>query len=530
MMAIGALLSPLSVLTSCSDWNDHYEGALGGSNPNSLIEEIASHEELSDISILLANTKVFRHHKVTETSYADILSGGQSLTLMAPVNGTFNLDSLLTLLETAQGDSAVEHFFVKNHIIRSPHSATEGRYKSLNGKYVTFTPDNIGGVEIGQKNISTRNGVLHIMKSPIEYKKTIYETLVLDEEYKDVGAGIASYNEDEFDEDASVSSGNVDGVPVYVDSVIYERNKMMEAIGLLNAEDSVYYAAIPTNEGWKKAWDKALKYYNYADNVDKRDSLQKYYTMRALLDDAIFSKTMQASPVDSIISVHYNRSTPEYHVFYKPYESTGLFGKAKSFKNCSNGILYTYDEWPFDPIQTFFKKIEQEGEYTWDMADYSTKDTLSITTKIIVGGRVHKGSYVRLAPAASKYGSLWRVIYKIPNVLSGKYKVHFVSLSKTIDPTTTDTDKEVRFKATVNYLDQSGKSKEFDCGGQIIGINDYDEKKVNDLVIAEVDFPVCQYGQSNDVTITIKGNANPKSSAQSSIIYLDYIYLEPVIE
>ena len=164
------------------------------------------------------------------------------------------------------------------------------------------------------------------------------------------------------------------------------------------------------------------------------------------------------------------------------------------------------------------------------MADYSTKDTLSITTKIIVGGGVHKGSYVRLAPAASKYGSLCRVIYKIPNVLSGKYKVHFVSLSKTIDPTTTDTDKEVRFKATVNYLDQSGKSKEFDCGGQIIGINDYDEKKVNDLVIAEVDFPVCQYGQSNDVTITIKGNANPKQTKQSSIIYLDYIYLEPVIE
>lgn len=182
-----------------------------------------------------------------------------------------------------------------------------------------------------------------------------------------------------------------------------------------------------------------------------------------------------------------------------------------------------------DPIQTFFKKIEQEGEYTWNMADYSTKDTLSITTKIIVGGGVHKGSYVRLAPAASKYGSLWRVIYKIPNVLSGKYKVHFVTLSKAIDPTTTDTDKEVRFKATVNYLDQSGKSQEFDCGALIVGTDEYVEK-VNDLVIAEVDFPVCQYGQSNDVTITIKGNANPKSSAQSSIIYLDYIYLEPVIE
>jgi hypothetical protein len=140
MMAIGAFLSPLSVMTSCSDWADHYENVSGGSNPNSLYEEIASHEELSDFAVLLANTKVFRHHKVTETSYADILSGGQSLTLMAPVNGTYNIDSLLQVLETAQGDSSVENFVVKNHIIRSPHSAVEGRYKALNGKYVDIAP------------------------------------------------------------------------------------------------------------------------------------------------------------------------------------------------------------------------------------------------------------------------------------------------------------------------------------------------------------------------------------------------------
>jgi hypothetical protein len=241
---------------------------------------------------------------------------------------------------------------------------------------------------------------------------------------------------------------------------------------------------------------------------------------------------MQASPVDSITSVHYNRSTPEYHVFYKPYESAGLLGKAKSTKRCSNGVLYLYDEWPFDPTQTYFKKIEQEGEYTWNMTDYSVGDTLKISTKTIVGGGVHKGSYVRLAPGASKYGSLWHVIYEIPGVLSGKYKVHFVSLSKTIDPTTTDPERPVKFKATINYYDQSGKSQKFDCGALTVGTDEYDETtKANDKVIAEIDFPVCQYGQTTDVTITINGNANPKkTSTESSIIYLDYIYLEPVIE
>ena len=526
MMAIGAFLSPLSVLTSCSDWNDHYENASGGSTTNSLFDEIASHEELSDFSTLIARTKVFRHHKVTETSYADILSGGQSLTLMAPVNGTFNLDSLLTVLETAQGDSAVEHFVVKNHIIRSPHSATEGRYKSLNGKYVVVTPGSIGGSEIDQANIHTRNGVLHVMKSPIEYKKTIYETLVLDEDYKNVGTGIASYNEDVFDENASVQSGVVEGVPVYVDSVIYERNKMMEAIGLLNAEDSVYSVAIPTNEGWKKAWDKAVKFFNYADNVDKRDSLQKYYTMRALLDDAVFSKTMQSSPNDSIISVQYNRSTPEYHVFYKPYESTGLLGKANSIRSCSNGFLYCYDEWPFDPTQTYFKKIEQEGEYTWNISDYTT-ERCNLNVKAVLDKQVHKGSYVRLSPIKSNDAMLWNVSYRVPGVLSGKYKVHIVTLSKTID--VIDEEKIVKFKTSINYYDQSGKLQNTPWSEQTIETEDY-VNKVKDMVVAEMEFPVCQFGQTTDVTVTINGNANPKKKTETSIIYLDYIYLEPVIE
>lgn len=528
MMAIGAFLSPLSVMTSCSDWADHYENVSGGSNPNSLYEEIASHEELSDFAVLLANTKVFRHHKVTETSYADILSGGQSLTLMAPVNGTYNIDSLLQVLETAQGDSSVENFVVKNHIIRSPHSAIEGRYKALNGKYVDIAPGTINGVEIDKRNIQTRNGVLHVMKAPLEYNKTIYETLVYDEDFKEVGAGIASYNEDVFNEEASISSGNVDGVPVYVDSVIYERNKMLEAIGLLNDEDSVYTAAIPTNDGWNRAWNKTIKYFNYADDVDKRDSLQKYNTMRALLDDAVFSKSMQSSPNDSIISVHYNRSTPEYHVFYKPFESTGLLGKANTTRKCSNGIVYCYDEWPFDPTKTYFKKIEQEGEYTWNITDY-TSTLCNITTDEVVDKvkrtKVHKGAYVRIAPKTTN--GTWDVSYKLSDILSGKYNVHVVILKKSFVVENAK-DLPVKYKVKLKYYGQDGKEIVKECGEKTSDPN----IDVHDLIVEEgMEFPVCQFGQSTYVTITLTGNANKrKTKDETSEMYLDYIYLEPVIE
>ena len=532
LMVVGTLLSPLSVLTSCSDWSDHYENASGGSNANSLFEEIASRADVSDFTEVLMNTRVFRQHKVTATNYAEVLSGGQSLTVMAPLNGTFNKDSLLAELQTAQGDSAVENFFVKNHLVRSPHSAVDSRLKMLNGKYIDFSSTSIGGVPLSESNIETRNGTLHILQGPVIYNKTLYETLVMDKDFTDIGGIIASYNEDYFDENASVSSGMIDGVPIYVDSVIIERNKMMEAIGLLNAEDSVYYMSVPTNAGWKSAWTKAVKYFNYADNVEKRDSLQKYWTTRALLDDAIFSRTIQSSEKDSVISYWYTKITPEYHVFYKPYEPTGLFGKAKGKRMCSNGILYYYDEWPFDPQQTYFKKIEQEGESTWNITAW-TSDKCNTNPKTTNDKRVHKGGYVQIIPASTN--GTYDVTYKLTNVLSGKYNVHLVTIPKTIYSEAAK-NLPVKYKIKLTYYGQDGKEIVKDCGafdstiGTVEG-NITPDDVSNMIVAANMEFPVSLYNQSNYVTITITGNANKKkASTETSEMYLDYIYLEPVNE
>ena len=525
LMVVGTILSPLSVLTSCSDWNDHYDNASGGSNGNTLFEEIASRAEISDFSEVLQNTKVFRQHKVTSTTYAELLSGGSSLTVLAPMNGTFNKDSLLAELQTAKGDSAVEHFFVKNHLVRSPHSAVDSRLISLNGKYIDFSSTEIGGAPVGESNIQTRNGVLHVLEAPVEYRKTLYETLVQEEDFKSVGACLAAYNEDYFDENASVSSGLVDGVPVYVDSVVIERNKMMEAIGQINAEDSVYYMSVPTDAGWVSAWQQAEKYFNYADDVDKRDSLQRYWTARALLDDAIFSRTIQSSPTDSVISYWYTKSTPEYHVFKKPYESTGLFGKAKGQKECSNGILYYYDEWPFSPKETYFKKIEQEGEYTWNITTY-TSTKCALNERTTTNKKVHKGGYVQILP--NENNGKWDVIYKLTDVLSGKYNIHLVTLPKTIylnDETATDLP--VKYKVSLTYYGQDGKEVVKNCGNHESTAYEI----CDEIVAANMEFPVSLYRQSNYVTITISGNASGRRpDTETSEMFLDYIYLEPVNE
>ena len=132
---------------------------------------------------------------------------------------------------------------------------------------------------------------------------------------------------------------------------------------------------------------------------------------------------------------------------------------------------------------------------------------------------------MRIAPKSSN--GIWDVTYRIPNVLSGKYNVHVVTLPKDF---VVDGAKElpVHYTVAINYYDQAGKLQTYPCGDK------YSVKsKITDLVVAEgMVFPVCQYGRDGiDVTITISGNSKPIfASKETTEMYLDYIYLEPVIE
>ena len=127
LMALLSIILPLGggglLLTSCTDWDDHYENEAANSSDLTLWDAIKQRDDLSDFAQVLENTMVFRQHKKTSVSYADVLKGGRSFTLFAPVNGTFNKDSLLSLVTTAKGDSAVERFFIMNHLAQNLVSA-----------------------------------------------------------------------------------------------------------------------------------------------------------------------------------------------------------------------------------------------------------------------------------------------------------------------------------------------------------------------------------------------------------------------
>ena len=517
-----------TVFTACSDWNDHYEGTADAAEGATLWQQLKANPQLSDFCDVLEQTKVYRMHKKTPVSYADLLSSGQSFTVMAPVNGTFNKDSLLRLVQTVVGDSAVEKSFVQNHITRSLVSSTPETTKMLmlNMKRMTMANGAVDNIPVTVANTKSSNGVLHVMQHALPYNYNILEMLSDNPQLENIGANIRSFNEDIFDPAASVSNGVVDGVPVYVDSVVYERNRLLENIGLLDAEDSTYLVVVPTTEGWNEVYNETSKYFVYDKGIDKRDSLQQHYTMRALLEDGVFNMTDQKSVNDSLISVPYLRTNQSfekgkkvYHVFQKPFEEGGILYGAQKLQ-CSNGSVYTTPKWSFKPTDTFFKELRTEGESTWMITQ---ERDCSYNTRRQIADSISSGSYLQIIPKSGT--SNWELTFRISNTLSGDYDICAVILPQSVAGLSTD--RPCKFKATINYVDEDNIPQSFNCGNTQF---QSDPARVDTVVLAEAfHFPTCNYDQ-NEVKVTLKLQCSilaRETSRFSREMYLDCIYLRP---
>jgi len=520
-----------AALTACADWNDHYDDANAAEGSTlTLWQQLKAEPQLSDFCQVLEQTKLFRMHRKTVVSYADLLSSGQSFTVVAPVNGTFNKDSLLQLVQTAQGDSMVEKAFVQNHLSRSLSSVTAEpqQIRLLNTKYMTSADGQIGGVGLSSLNRHAKNGIMHVAQRPLPYMRSLYESLSDLSQFSAIGRQLRQYEEDYFDADASVSSGIIEGVPVYVDSVVIERNRMLERIGYLDAEDSLYWAVAPSADGWQQAWDEASRYFVYDEQMLKRDSLQQYWTTRALLDDAVFNMTDQLSTNDSLVSVQYLQSRltakvgkPVNHVFRRPFEAGGILYGAQPIA-CSNGVLYQTQTWPFTPEQTYFKELWSEAE---DRSLITAEKDCSYNARLVAADSVSEGSYLQILPRTTT--SNWELTFRVNNTLSADYDICAIILPQTVGGQVANNSNPCKFRAYIDYVDESGKSKTFDCGKTQFTTH---PERVDTVVLAEAfHLPTCNYDQ-NDIKVTVRLQCNilaRETSRYSREMYLDCIYLRP---
>ena len=530
-MQCALCIAAATLFGACTEWSDHYDGADSAEGGNlTLWQQLKGNPQLSDFCQVLEQTKVFRMHKKTPVSYADLLDGGQSFTIVAPVNGSFNKDSLLQLVQTAQGDSVVERFFVFNHLARSLNSvgAEPKSMFLLNKKHVSMGDGAIEGVHLTNPNIHAKNGVLHIAERPLPYQRNLYEAVCDLPEFSGIGANLRQYEEDEFDADRSVSSGIIEGVPVYVDSVVTEYNRLLQSIGYIDSEDSLYWMVVPTAAGWQKAWDEAAACFQFDEKVLKRDSIQQYWTNRALLDDAIFNTTDQRTFTDSLVSVQYRlhrgsqvSGKPVYHVFQKPFGEGGILKDAERIE-CSNGVLFKTQEWPFTPEQTYLRPLWSEAEQA--QLILNNKDC-SYNTRRLASDSISEGAYLQIMP--DKATSNWEINFRVNNTLSTAYDVCAVVLPKTINDVANADFRPCKFKATIYYVDVDGTEKSFNCDNTQFK---NDPERVDTIVLAEnFQLPVCNY-QQNDIKFSIRLQCSitaRETSSYSREMYLDCIYLRP---
>lgn len=271
MMVAGGLLAA----ASCSDYDD-FNTVPTMDDPvaeKTLWENISENPELTDFAAVLQRL-----------GYDEVLDASHTYTVWAPVNGSFDMDSLSNV-----SDEKVEKEFLRNMIADYAHRETDISdtvVYMLNKKLMKFSGKGSGRLTFdGQPlllnstnqqvyNYPCVNGLLYTAAAPSLFRYNGYE-------YFSEVAGVADslmdyvkwYELISLDENASVKGEIRDGVQHYDDSVIVVSNTLTRRrLGaLLESEDSLYTVLIPTNNAWNTAYGRISAYYKYIPELTYQD-------------------------------------------------------------------------------------------------------------------------------------------------------------------------------------------------------------------------------------------------------------------
>lgn len=520
-------------LTSCSDtWNNHYETNIGINTDMSLWEKMEAQSNLSDFRSILEATNVSNYNNVSTVSFAELLNSDQTFTVWAPVNGTFNRDSLLAICQTDSGQRAVEKSFIKNHIARYLHSVTSTTDQSillLNRKEEVLKGFSFGDVSITDPNLISNNGVLHILNGHVPFFSNLYEEINSNPEFSLLSSFYKQYQKDSLNEFASVSSGIVDGKTVYVDSVMIATNPLLDELGRLNEEDSSFWMVAPNNAAWVEAYDKISPYYNFA-YIPNAANLQDYWTKHSLINDLIFNNKVQASSNDSLISTTYKAKTPALHVFKDPFAPGGILSNTIGTTKCSNGTLYKVDKWPYPLQKTFFSPLLSEAELESNII--STSISTLINIRSVQGKGLSNDGYLVVKPNSTSTNP--EITFQVKNTLSGKYDICVVFAPKTVYETPYTKSDSVRvfspckFRSTLYYTDAKGVSQYKTLGTS--GLFYSKPYALDTVVLASgFKFPTCNLNQ-NVVTVNLKitGFVLPsEANKYNREMFIDCVYFKP---
>ncbi|MCM1311488.1 MAG: fasciclin domain-containing protein [Bacteroides sp.] len=481
---------------SCSDtWDEHYDANAGGVSNVSLYQQLSTTDSLSDFCEVLR-----------ATGYDEVLNTEQVYTVFAPVNGSFDKSALLAQIESGDKDNVIKHF-VQNHITRYNYSITNASndIMMLNDKKFAIEGSSVNGELVSSKNNLCKNGVLHVMHSELPFRANLYEQLSMDADLSDMYEFLLAYEEDSLDEARSVYRGvDEDGNRIYVDSVMIANNKVMNILdAIINNEDSSYWAIGVTNEAYRKRYEETKKLFNLHSTIVGRDSLQELYANIYTMIDCYFNMNENIHYNDSLMSSTYSKYLPEQNVYYKPFAENGLLANPAEKIECSNGVLYKYDEIPFSIYESFFTKVEVRPELVRNInTDDQYLKTCTYSPITLTGNDGTVYTYLDVAPTTASANPT--ISFYVNNLLSGTYDISVVMLPSilgTVDNGLTEAGdiKPCQFRANLFIKDANGnfpKSRNYACGGGKNYTNNPDVL-LDTVYIDTYTFPETFYGESD---------------------------------
>lgn len=473
-VACGTIL--VSGVSACSDVIDDHYGVSNGIATKTLWEQITAQPDLQNFAKVLEQVHYYTSEdEPSNLTFKDVLQANNKLTVWAPKDGSYNLDSLL-----ACDEYDVEKRFIRNHIntfSKGISGVEPDTITMLNSKVNVLNNENrqFKGVDILESNIPATNGLLHKLAHGVEFQNNLYEFIQTRSDLDSLFTFFHDRDTTFIDEYSSVPGGIQNGEMTYADTVWTTRSKAFDSWytyqgedwdGLnanLKDEDSTFVMIMPTNIGWQKALEKAKKYYEYMSlpyenqDEDKKTEtvnpkkLQDKQAKMAVVNRLVFSPNQQRGykleDFGNTDSLFTTRGT----VIDTPY-CNDIFRGIERIP-VSNGYAYLANDYRYNVGEdieveaetSFYWSTKRQGSNAW----YSGVVNSSNRNKKVKGS-VSGGGYAYLyGDENAKKGGFFEM--RIPEVLSGTYDIKVVVLPENIADTFKTTVLPMKFESTIYY-------------------------------------------------------------------------------
>lgn len=286
-----------ALFASCKDqWEDHnaLKHAVLGVTLDQLVNSTPSLSKFNDY--------------LKRTGYDKLLASSKVFTVWAPSD-----DALNSLDQSIVNDSAKLRQFVANHIAFQEYpmeQSADVKIKMLNGKNLTYTylARKLDTCKLDQAKSDQfcKNGILHLLNSPIYPKLNIWEYL---KGYRDsanysVLSSYLTYYERIFDAINSVRTGTDSLGNAIYDTVWIYRNIFLYNASDVSNEDSTYTLFVINNDSYTNEFNIMKPYltdttsnsainsttWSTEKNVFKDIVIQGTYTMSSLPDSFYSTK------------------------------------------------------------------------------------------------------------------------------------------------------------------------------------------------------------------------------------------------